>query len=640
MDYGFIKIAMAAPEVKVADCACNADRTIEAITRAAQHGAELVLLPELGITGYTVGDLVLQPLLQQAAVRETLRIAEATKDLPLIAFVGLPLAAGGRIYNAAAAISGGEILGFVPKVHLPTYGEFFEKRWYSGAPDKTITVRFGSREYPLGTRLIFSCRSRTDFTVAAEICEDAWVSRSPSAEHAGAGANIMVNLSASNDVACKADYRRQMVNVLSAKNTGAYLYCSCGDGESSTDGVFGGHRIAAELGRITAESVLFDGADLYADVDLGRIAAERRRMISASSPHSLPEYDTVYFDFPPVNAPLTRVFEPLAFVPSDPAEATRRAEAVFKMQVQGLYTRLKATGIKKVVLGVSGGLDSTLALFVSAAAFDRLSLDRSGIIAVTMPCFGTSDRTRGNAETLSLAVGASFRTIDIKKSVDQHLSDMGASPEDHGVHYENAQARERTQLLMDIANAEGGLVVGTGDLSESALGWCTYAGDHISMYNPNCSVPKTLIAHIIRYAVSLFPAAAAAAEDVIKTPISPELLKENGGSITQLTEQLIGPYALNDFFLYYSIRWGYTPRRLFYIARHAFDGVYDDAAIAKWQRSFYNRFFRNQFKRSCAPDGPKVGSVSLSPRADWRMPSDASAALWNAEMDEIESELK
>lgn len=638
MDNGFIKAAILAPQVRVADCVFNANQSIDAIRRAAAAGAELAVLPELGISGYTVGDLVLQPLLQAAALAEAQRIARETSELEILSFVGLPLAVGGKLYNCAAALSKGQIIGFVPKTHLPTYGEFSEKRWYAAAPEALEYVELGGRQIPLWTRLIFRCSGREGFQVSAEICEDIWVSRSPAAEHAGAGATIIVNLSASNDVVCKADYRRQLVNVSSAKSTCAYLYCSCGEGESSTDAVFGGHRIAAELGKLLAESELFDGADLYADIDIDRIAAERRKMISSASPRALPEYKTVVFECEPQNAPLTRRFSPLAFVPSDPAECRERAAAIFAMQVSALKTRLLATGIKRPVIGVSGGLDSTLALLVSAAALDSLSLDRKNLIAITMPCFATTARTRGNAAKISRAVGADFRTIDISRSVTRHLADIGVSPEDRGTHYENAQARERTQVLMDIANAEKGLVIGTGDLSESALGWCTYAGDHISMYSVNCSVPKTMIAHIIRYAAERLGAPAKVTDDIIKTPISPELLK-SGEGITQLTEDIIGPYILHDFFLYYGIRWHYTPKRLFFIATYAFEGMYDRAEIAKWMRVFYTRFFRNQFKRSCAPDGPKVGSVSLSPRADWHAASDASPALWLAQMDEIDKSL-
>lgn len=638
MDNGFVKAFLLAPEVRVADCVFNADQSIAAIERAAAAGAELAVLPELGITGYTVGDLVLQPLLQQSAIEQTIRVAEATAGKNILAFVGLPLAVGGRLYNAAAALCGGQIIGFIPKVHLPTYGEFYEKRWFAPAPAETIFIAVNGREIPFGAHLIFKCAERPNFTVAAEICEDVWVSRSPSAEQAGCGANIMVNLSASNDVVCKAEYRQQLINVMSAKNTGAYLYCSCGNGESTTDCVFGGHRIVAELGKVLCESALFDEADLVADLDIERIAAERRKMISASSPSPLPAHTEVPFSCKPQNAPLTRVFEPLVFVPSDKTEAEQRAAAVFAMQTQALKTRLKHINAKKAVIGVSGGLDSTLALLVAVAAFDALSLERGGIIAITMPCFGTTERTRSNAEKISTKLGVDFRTIDISESVTVHLRDMGVSEGDHGVHYENAQARERTQVLMDVANAEGGIVIGTGDLSESALGWCTYNGDHISMYNVNCTVPKTLISHIIRYAACRFGKIDAEVDDVIKTPISPELLK-NGEGITQLTEEIIGPYILHDFFLYYTVRWYYTPRRMMLIAKQAFDGIYTEKEIASWLRVFYTRFFRNQFKRSCVPDGPKTGSVSLSPRGDWRMPSDASVTMWLKEMDDIEMAL-
>ena len=638
MDNGFIKVAVPALRVRVADCVYNADQSVEAIKRAAAEGAELAVLPELGITGYTAGDLVLQPLLQAAAIEQTLRVAELTKDIQILSFVGLPLAVGGKLYNAAAALSGGQIIGFVPKTHLPTYGEFFEKRWFAAPSAGVQYVELAGRRIPLWTRLIFKCVGRENFTVAAEICEDIWVSRSPGAEHSGAGAAVIVNLSASNDVVCKADYRRQLVNVSSAKNTGAYVYSSCGSGESTTDAVFGAHRIVAELGKVLAESELFSDEDLYTDIDIDRIASERRKMISSASPSALPEYMTVDFACEPQNRPLTRKFEQMVFVPADPADRAARAGAVFAMQVSGLKTRLEATGIKKLILGVSGGLDSTLALMVSAAALDKLGLDRRNLIAVTMPCFATSARTRGNAERISRAVGADFRTINISRSVTRHLADIGVSPESRGVEYENAQARERTQVLMDIANAENAIVVGTGDLSESALGWCTYAGDHISMYSVNCSVPKTLIPFILRFAAERLNTPAKITDDIIKTPISPELLKSNGGAV-QLTEDVIGPYLLHDFFLYYAIRWAYTPKRLFFVAETAFDGIYDGATIARWMRVFYTRFFRNQFKRSCVPDGPKTGSVSLSPRADWRMASDASPALWLAEMDEIDRSL-
>ena len=637
-DNGFVKSVLFAPAVRVADCRYNADRTIECLDRAEALGAGLAVFPELGVTGYTAADLLMQPLLQRAALRETLRIARATAGRDMLVLVGLPFSNGGCLYNVAAVLFDGAVIGIVPKVHLPNYGEFNEKRWFAPAPAENTAVCIEGREVPFGSRLLFRSRLQPDFTLAAEICEDIWVSRSPAGDHAAAGANILVNLSASNDVVAKADYRLQMVNVMSSKTTSAYLYCSCGSGESTGDCVFGGHRIVCELGKQLAASELFCGEALVADIDVERIASERRKMISSASPYPPKQsYTAVWFDGAPKNAPLTREFEPLPFVPADIAERERRAALVFAMQVEGLSSRMAHIGAKKAVIGVSGGLDSTLALLVTAAVFDKLGLDRKGIIAVTMPCFGTTRRTRGNAEKLSRKLGADFRTIDISRSVTQHLNDLGVAEADHGVHYENAQARERTQVLMDIANAEGGLVIGTGDLSESALGWCTYGGDHMSMYNVNCTVPKTLIAHIIRHAAARFGGIEAETEDVIKTPISPELLG-SGDGIVQLTEDIIGPYILHDFFLYYTVRWLYAPRRLMLIAERAFAGLYSRAELLKWLRVFYTRFFRNQFKRSCMPDGPKTGSVSLSPRSDWRMPSDASAVLWLGELDAMEKE--
>ena len=638
MKDGFLLAAAAAPEVRVADCAYNAQNTVSDIEEAKKLGVRLLVFPELGLTGYTVGDLVFQRSLLEAAKNSLLTIAEAAKDAGMLVFVGLPFEVDGRIYNCAAALYGGRVLGIVPKTNLPNYSEFYEQRWFEHAPKDTLSVKIGGCEVPFGTKLLFRCKKAAEFCVAAEICEDIWVAGSPSIEHTAAGATVLVNLSASNDFVGKDAYRRDMVRVQSAKCNCAYIYASCGRGESTGDVVFSGHRIIAELGGVLAESRPF-GNDRFAlgVIDFQKSLRRREMSVSVSDPRA-DGYTEIPFDLEPEDAALPQGYvEPLVFVPSDREELERRCELIYNIQTEGLMRRVQHVGSKKLILGVSGGQDSTLALTVCCLALDKLGRPRSDLIAVTMPCFGTSKRTRGNAEKLCEASGADFRTIDISEAVRVHLKDIGLDESDHCAAYENAQARERTQVLMDLSNKENGLVVGTGDLSELAQGFATYNGDHMSMYAVNCSVPKTLIPSLLAHAGRL-PALLALAdtmEDVVATPVSPELLPPRDGEISQITENVIGPYELSDFYLYYFMRWGFSPRKILRMAESAFGKKYDRETLIGWMRTFYRRFFNNQFKRSCLPDGPKIGSVSLSPRGDWRMPSDACSRLWLDEIDEL-----
>lgn len=547
----------------------------------------------------------------------------------------------GKLYNAAAAVSGGKILGIIPKKYLPNYHEFYEKRQFARGFEKPVKIAFGPYETYFGMNLLFTPDSMPDMHIAAELCEDLWVIDPPSVSHAEHGANVIVNLSASNEVIGKESYRLSLVSSQSAKLYSAYLYCSAGPDESTQDIVFSGHNIIAEDGAVLASSKLFSEGALYSEIDIEKLNSERRRMdtFEMSTPSETDSsYENISFHLSKEETVLTRKIEKLPFVPAESSELKNRSSKILDIQTYGLVKRLKHTGSKCAVIGISGGLDSTLALIVTVRAFDILSLDRKGIIAVTMPGFGTTDRTYNNAVTMVNAFGATLREVSISKAVIQHFSDIGQDMENHDVTYENSQARERTQILMDIANKENGLVIGTGDLSELALGWATYNGDHMSMYAVNVSVPKTLVRHLVKY-YSDFIASSdelkTALNDVLATPVSPELLPPENGNISQKTEDLIGPYELHDFFLYYMMRFGFSPKKIFRMAKYAFNGTYSDGIILKWEKVFFRRFFTQQFKRSCIPDGPKVGSVSLSPRGDLRMPSDASSILFLKELDEI-----
>lgn len=624
MNYGFVKVATAAPEVRVADVTFNTQKTIAAMHAAAEHGARLIVFPELGLTAYTCSDLFFQSALIQKAKDAVQQIAGETETLDILAVVGLPLAVGDKLYNAAAFLQGGRILGFATKKYLPNYSEFYEMRHFSVLEENT-TVRIGGETVPVGPRLIFCSEYMEDFKVAAEICEDLWAPEPPGVSHALCGATVLVNLSASNEIIGKSDYRRTLLRSQSSRAVCAYLYADAGQGESTTDLVFSGHSMIYENGTLLGETKPFCEKILYADIDVARVVQERRRL-STFRPKEDDGYLKIPFGGKHSKTVLERRFDPHPFVPSEEEGRRNRCEEIFAIQYHGLKKRLMHIGLKTVTIGISGGLDSTLALLVAARAFDSLNLPRSGIVAVTMPCFGTTDRTYQNAKNLILGLGATFREINIKAAVRQHLSDIGADERVHDVTYENAQARERTQVLMDIANQTGGIVVGTGDLSELALGFATYNGDHMSMYGVNASVPKTLVRHLVRcVADGSEGGLKATLYDILDTPVSPELLPpEEDGAIAQQTEEIVGPYELHDFFLYYMLRWGFSKDKILHLAKNAFSGCYDTPTIQKWLDIFMRRFFKSQFKRSCMPDGPKVGSVALSPRGDLRMPSDAA----------------
>ena len=630
MQDGFVKIAAATPDLRVADCAYNASEIIKQAKQAAAKGAHLIVFPELCLTGYTCGDLFLQQTLLDGALAALETVCRETAGLNAAVVVGLPFMQQGKLFNVAAVLCGGRVEGLVPKQFIPNYSEFYEQRHFvsgAGVPFQTVSLLGQDTLFAGGEPLVFQCADMPEFTLGVEICEDLWVANPPSTRLAQAGATVIVNLSASDEIIGKASYRRDLVRQQSARLLCAYLYADAGFGESTQDLVFAGHDLIAENGALLAESRLFDRGVIYADIDVQRLTHERRRMNTFTVEHS-PMVAALEIQ-PGANALADRTFPRTPFVPASKALRDERCEEILTLQATGLATRLRHTHAKTAVVGLSGGLDSTLALIVLVHAFDMLGLDRKGILAVTMPCFGTTARTKGNAEKLADAYGVTLQTVDIKAAVDQHFSDIGQSKDDLSVTFENGQARMRTLVLMNLANKNGGMVVGTGDLSELALGWATYNGDHMSMYGVNASIPKTLVRYLVAYeADRAIGELSDVLYDVLDTPVSPELLPPKDGEISQKTEDLVGPYELHDFFLYYMLRFGYPPRKIYRIARKTFAGAYDDATIKKWLVTFIRRFFTQQFKRSCLPDGPKVGTVTLSPRGDWRMPSDACAALW------------
>ena len=629
MRHGFIKVAAATPDIRVADVDYNKGQIIKQMDEAAEAGAKIIVFPELCITGYTCSDLFLQDILLNSAKKALVEIAEHTKNLDALVFVGVPIAVGGELYNVAAALNHGNILGFTTKSFLPNYGEFYEMRQFRPGPKKAEKILFGGKEIPFGPQLLFVENQMANLIVSSEICEDVWSPVPPSIEAAREGATVIVNCSASDETIGKASYREALISGQSARLISGYIYANAGEGESTTDLVFGGHNLIAENGTILAEAKRFSNGIIYTEFDVQKIANERRKntTFTETQEHVLPR---IPFGLEQTETILTRTFPSRPFVPRDDQERAKRCEEILTIQAMGLKKRLAHTHAKSAVVGISGGLDSTLALLVTAKAFDALGLERSGITAVTMPCFGTTDRTYQNACKMSLKVGATLREVRIGDAVMQHFKDIGHDPQDHSVTYENSQARERPQVLMDIANQTGGLVIGTGDMSELALGWATYNGDHMSMYGVNASVPKTLVRHLVHYYADTFEDSSLkeVLYDVLDTPVSPELLPPKDGEIAQKTEDLVGPYELHDFFLYYFLRMGYEPGKIYRIAKLSFAGEYDDETIYKWLRTFCWRFFSQQFKRSCLPDGPKVGTVALSPRGDWRMPSDACVALW------------
>lgn len=663
---GFVKVAACSPELKVADCEYNCDKMIEKSRRMSHEGVKVLAFPELCLTGYTCGDLFLQDQLLKGALEGLGRFAAETKACDTLFCAGLPLLHRGRLYNVAAVIFHGEVLGLVPKSHIPTYSEFYEGRHFAGGDSAwqrgtvseegcgTHRLPFMDREVFFGAKQIFTCDQLPELSVAVEICEDLWVPVPPGSYHAMAGATVILNPSASDEVTGKSAYRRELVKNQSARTITAYLYADASEGESTTDLVYAGHNMIMENGVMLAENSSFQEQDIITEIDVKRLQAERRRMTTFPlyvSPEKM-GYRIHRFRYDKVEkTELTRTFEKTPFVPSAKSHREERCDEILNIQASGLAKRLRHTGCQSAVIGLSGGLDSTLALLVTVRAFDKLSLDRKGIVCVTMPCFGTTNRTYDNAVNLAKELGTELREISIEKAVKGHFEDIGHDINVHDITYENGQARERTQILMNIANQTGGLVIGTGDMSELALGWATYNGDHMSMYGVNCSVPKTLVRYLVQYFADTCTGKGRdtcagnggtsgstlkrVLYDVLDTPVSPELLPPKDGKISQKTEDIVGPYELHDFYLYYMLRFGFMPSKIFRLAVYTFEGVYDAKAVYQWLRTFYHRFFRQQFKRSCIPDGPKVGSVALSPRGDLRMPSDASDALWKADLESI-----
>lgn len=635
MKDGFLKVAAATPRIRVADCAYNASRVEAMAAEAAENGAALLVFPELCLTASTCGDLFLQDTLLRGAEQALARVLDASARHAMVMVVGMPLRLGGALYNVAAVMCRGKLLGIVPKQTAMNCGGRNDSRYFtSGKGIAPTTVTVCGQQTLFGDGLLFRCADMPDFVLGCEICEDLWAPVPPSARLCAAGATVVVNPSATCELVGRAAYRRQLVEAQSARLLCGYLCAEAGMGESTQDLVFSGHNLIAENGVLLTESSRFGSGILYSELDLSRLTHERRRMNTlAAAPDTCTE---VPFDLPVRDTVLTRSFAQSPFIPDNQHELETRCEEILHMQAAGLATRMQHARCKTAVIGLSGGLDSTLALVVTVHAFDLLGIDHSGIHAVTMPCFGTTTRTKSNAMRLAEAYGASLHTVDIKASVNQHFADIGHSWDNHNVTFENAQARTRTLVLMDLANEFGGMVIGTGDLSELALGWATYNGDHMSMYGVNGSIPKTLVRYLTAYEAAHSPEELKnILLDVLNTPVSPELLPPKDGEISQKTEELVGPYELHDFYLYYMVRFGYSPRKIFRIARLAFEGVYDDETIKKWLVTFVRRFFVQQFKRSCLPDGPKVGSVGLSPRGDWLMPSDAVSELWLSEAESL-----
>ena len=636
MKDGFVSVACGTPKLRLADCNYNAEQTFTLMRKAEKAGAKVLVLPELGLTGYSCGDLFYQDTLLRASEEALSTVLAATRNLEVVTAVGMPLRVNNKLYNCAVIIQKGTVLGVVPKTHLPNYGEFYEKREFATAPEENGTVTLLGKSVPFGNKLVFRCANMPDLALGFEVCEDMWAPCSPAVDLAAAGATVIGNLSASNDIIGKDSYRRQLVTMQSAKLLCGYVYTSAGEGESSSDVVFGAHQMIAENGTMLAER-RFDGGLLVSEVDVQKLCYERRRTQMFDKTPAVWE---VPFSLTLSETKLTRYVAPQPFVPEGKEDRDARCREILLIASLGLKQRLEHTGAKTAVVGLSGGLDSTLAVLITGLAMKMLDRPMTDIVAVTMPCFGTTDRTKNNAVILAERMGATLKTVDISASVRSHFKDIGHDMEDHSVTFENGQARERTQVLMDIANQTGGLVIGTGDLSELALGWCTYNGDHMSMYGVNCSIPKTLVRHLVGYLArdnaEKDQELHDVLEDILDTPVSPELLPAVQGKISQKTEDLVGPYELHDFFLYYMLRWGFSPAKIYRLAVYALGKQYSREVILKWLKTFYRRFFTQQFKRNCVPDGPKIGSVAMSPRGDWRMPSDAKMNLWQAELDTLE----
>lgn len=634
MKDGFIRVGAASIHTKIADCISNTEQIIEMMKAASKNQTKILVFPELAITGYTCEDLFFQDRLLNEALQQLKNIIAASESLDLLTVVGLPYIFNHKLYNVAAVIYEGQLLGLVPKTHIPNYNEFYEARHFESGKDILTEVIFDDQIVPFGSHILFENAYMPAMSIGVEICEDLWAPNPPSGSHALAGATIIANASASNELTGKSDYRRLLVQSQSARLVTAYIYANAGAGESTTDVVFSGHNLIGENGTILNESDCYSIGITYADIDVSKLTAERRKMTTFKTND---EYDRVYFNMPIKEFKLDRSYDPTPFVPSDPQLRQKRCEEVFNIQIMGLKQRLEATQTKKAVIGISGGLDSTLALLVTHMTFKKLGLPSENIYAITMPCFGTTSRTLNNALGLMEELGVTSKTIPIKEAVLLHFKDIGHDENVHDVTYENVQARERTQVLMDLSNQIGGIVVGTGDLSEVALGWSTYNGDHMSMYGVNASVPKTLVRYLVDYVASQYNGQRLETllRDVLDTPVSPELLPAEDNQITQKTEDIVGPYELHDFFLYHVVRFGYEPSKVLRIAEIAFKDQYDRQTILKWLKTFYRRFITQQFKRSCIPDGPKVGSVALSPRGDLRMPSDASYRLWLEQLENL-----
>ena len=637
---GFVKVAAGTPEIRVADCVYNAQQCIKLIREAEEQGVKVLCLPELCLTGYTCGDLFLQDTLLDGAEAALAQVLEATEEIDMLIALGLPVRKKGKLYNCAAVLHKGDLLGLVPKLNLPNYTEFYEARWFtSGAGVDMAGIPFCGQTTSLSAGLIFSCWSLPELTVGVEICEDLWVADTPSTRLAQAGATLILNPSASDETVCKDSYRRNLVAVTSGRLVCGYVYADAGWGESSTDLIYAGHSLVAENGSVLAQR-RFETGLTVSEIDVYKLAHERQRMSNFRS-RPAEEIGECCFHLELTDTVLTRPVAKNPFVPADHGDRADRCQEILTLAALGLKKRLAHTHAKTAVVGLSGGLDSTLALLITARAMNMLDRPMTDIVAITMPCFGTTSRTKSNAQLLAERIGASFRTIDIGEAVKVHFRDIGQSMDDLSVTFENGQARERTQVLMDVANRTGGMVIGTGDLSELALGWATYNGDHMSMYAVNGGIPKTLVRHLVAYVADenekRDPRLAAVLRDILDTPVSPELLPPKEGEIAQKTEDLVGPYELHDFFLFYAIRYGFLPRKVYRLAQLALGDTYDNATLLKWLNNFYRRFFAQQFKRSCLPDGPKVGSVTLSPRGDWRMPSDAVSTLWMKELETLEA---
>ncbi len=638
MRQGFVKVAAVTPNVRVADVEYNKQEICRLIDETTANGAKVVVFPELCVTGYTCGDLFSQSVFLKETEHALKAIVAYTKGKDALIFVGLPYLLHNKLYNVAAAVHNGDILGIVTKTFLPNYGEAYEMRQFQPGPKKADWAWFEGKVVPFGPRLLFPCKNVPNLVVSAEICEDVWAPIPPSVEAALSGATLIVNCSASAEAVGKDGYRQKLITGQSARLIAGYVYANAGEGESTTDVVYGGHNIIAENGAVLKESTRFVNEIIYSEIDVDRLAGERQKNTTFQVIEDRLDVIEIPFSLEIGQTELTRTFEAMPFVPSSPKECKKRCEEILMIQAMGLKKRLEHTHCTSAVVGISGGLDSTLALLVTAKAFDMLGLSRNQIEAVTMPCFGTTDRTYQNACTLIRQLGANLREVPIREAVRQHFADIGHPEEQHDVTYENAQARERTQVLMDIANMTGGMVIGTGDMSELALGWATYNGDHMSMYGVNGGVPKTLVRYLVQYYAEtcLDEKLSSVLYDVLDTPVSPELLPPKDGEIAQKTEDLVGPYELHDFYLYYALRFGYAPSKIYRIAKETFAGTYDSETILKWLKTFYRRFFTQQFKRSCLPDGPKVGSVGISPRGDLRMPSDACVAVWLKDLETLD----